>query len=28
VFLRPIVEAELGGKILKVTWKQKVAKWE
>lgn len=28
VFLRPIVEAELGGKILKVTWKQNVTKWE
>ena len=28
VFLGPIVEAELGGKILKVTWKQKVTKWE
>jgi len=27
-FLRPIVEAELGGKILKVSWKQKAAKWE
>ena len=28
VFLKPIVEAERGGKILKVMWKQKVGKWE
>lgn len=28
MFLGPIVEAEIGGKILKVRWKQKVRKWE
>jgi hypothetical protein len=27
-FLMLIVEVELGGNILKVTWKQKGAKWK
>lgn len=27
-FLRPIVEAERDGKILKITWRQKTRKWE
>jgi hypothetical protein len=27
-FLKPIVEAELGGKILNAKWNQKITKWE